>query len=237
MAVIAALNARETSGEGQEIITSLMAQSLTFQLAEVVAYEGRPPNDKGSRDCVGVRALHRFYECADGWLALVCERSDEAESLSRVLGVEFGVEALTAERDGDLAAAIAAALSNRARDETVQALLAAGVPAAPALRAAEALESDWLWENHTLERWTHPRLGDFIGVRTYADFSRTPAGFQHPTPDLGEHSTALLTEFGVAPDRIVALLATGAVFEPVHVAPHLAKSARTGNDNAALSVS
>ena len=236
-AVIAALNARERTGEGQEIITSLLAQSLTFQLAEVVAYEGRPPNDKGGRDCLGPRALHRFYECADGWLALVCERSDEAEALGRVLGVELGPDALSAERDGDLADCLATALSIRPRDATVQALLAAGVPAAPALRAAEALESDWLWENHTLERWTHPRLGDILGVRAYADFSRTPAGFQHPTPDLGEHSTALLTELGVTPERIEALLATGAVFEPAHIAPHLAKSARTGNDNAALSVS
>ena len=237
MAVIAALNARELTGEGQEIITSLMAQSLTFQIAEVVAYEGRPPNDLGGRDCLGPRALHRFYECADGWLALVCERPDEAYALGRVLGVEVGADALTAERDGGLAQAIAAALWTRPRDETVQALLAAGVPAAPALRAAEALQSEWLWENHTLEIWNHPRLGDIAGVRSYADFSRTPSGFRHPTPDLGEHSTALLAEFGVEPERIAALLAAGAVFEPVHVAPHLAKSARTGNDNAALSVS
>jgi len=237
MAVIAALNARERTGEGQEIITSLMAQSLTFQLAEVVAYEGRPPNDRGGRDCLGVRALHRFYACADGWLALVCERAEEAEALGRALGVEIGRDALTAPRDGPLAAAIAQALAGRPRDAALEALLTAGVPAAPALRAAEALESEWLWENRTLERWTHPRLGDFIGVRAYADFSRTPAGFQHPTPDLGEHSTALLAELGMPPERIAALLASGAVFEPAHVAPHLAKSARTGNDNAALSVS
>ncbi len=237
MAVVAALNARERTGEGQEIITSLMAQSLTFQLAEVVDYAGRPANDVGGRDCLGLRALHRFYECADGWLALVCARADEAHGVGFALGVEIGEAALAAPRDGVLARAIAEALSARPRDEAVQALLAAGVPAAPALRAAEALESEWLWENRTLERWTHPRLGDIVGVRAYADFSRTPAGFQHPTPDLGEHSTALLAEFGVPPERIAALLATGAVFEPAHVAPHLAKSARTGNDNAALSVS
>ncbi len=47
MSVIAALNARARTGVGQEIITSLMAQSLTFQLAEVVAYEGRPGADVG----------------------------------------------------------------------------------------------------------------------------------------------------------------------------------------------
>ena len=236
-AVIAALNARERSGEGQEIITSLMAQSLTFQLAEVVAYEGRPPNDRGGRDCLGPRALHRFYQCADGWLALVCEHDDQAQALGRTLQIRIGPDALTAPRDGLLADAIAATLATLPRDATVQALLSAGVPAAPALRAAEALESDWLWENETLELWTHPRLGDVIGVRAYADFSRTPSGFRHPTPDLGEHSTALLREFGVAEDRIAALLATGAVFESAHLGSVLAKSARVGNDNAALSVS
>ncbi len=236
MSVIAALNAREQTGEGQEIITSLMAQSLTFQLAEVVAYKDRPANDIGGRDCLGPRALHRFYECADGWLALVCTAECEAGALGDALKLEITPDALRAPRDGDLAQAIATSLATRSRDEAVQVLLSAGVPAAPALRAAEALESDWLWENQVLERWVHPRLGDVLGVRAYADFSRTPAGFSHPTPDLGEHSTSLLTELGVATERINALMASGAIFEPVHIAPHLAKSARTGNDNAALSV-
>jgi crotonobetainyl-CoA:carnitine CoA-transferase CaiB-like acyl-CoA transferase len=160
-----------------------------------------------------------------------------AEALGRTLGVEIGADALIKSRDGVLAEAIAGSLASRSRDETVLALLAAGVPAAPALRAAEALESEWLWENGVFEVWNHPRLGDILGVRAYADFSRTPSGFRHPTPDLGEHSTALLAELGVSPERIADLLATGAVFEPAHIAPHLAKSARTGNDNAALSVS
>ena len=236
MAVVAALNARERTGEGQEILTSLMAQSLTFQLAEVVSYPGRPPNDLGGRDCLGPRALHRYYACEDGWLGLVCETHEQARALGEMLGVAVSGDALTASRDGPLAEAIAQALSHRPRDQTAHALLAAGVPAAPALRAAEALESEWLWENGVLERWTHPRLGDVVGVRSYADFSRTPTGFRHPTPDLGEHSSALLAELGISPGRIASLMSTGAVFEPIHIAAHLAKSARTGNDNAALSV-
>ena len=235
-AVVAALNARERTGEGQEILTSLMAQSLTFQLAEVVAYEGRPPNDVGGRDCLGPRALCRFYGCADGWLALVCERQSEARALGRTLDVSIDAEALTAPRAGALAAAIAHALAARRRDDAVDALLAAGVPVAPALRADEALESGWLWENQALERWIHPRLGEIVGVRGYADFSRTLGGFSRPTPDCGEHTRELLAELGIAPERIAALLADGAIFEPAHLSAGLAKSARTGNDNAALSV-
>jgi crotonobetainyl-CoA:carnitine CoA-transferase CaiB-like acyl-CoA transferase len=235
--VIAALNRREVTGEGQEVKTSLMAQSLTFQLAEVTTYQGRPPNDVGARDCIGLSALHRFYRCGDGgWLAIVCERPDEAAALAGALGVDIGEpgEAMNAPRDGPLAQALEAAFAARPRAEAVQALLAAGVAAAPALRGPEAFDSGWLKENGLFEAWTHPRVGRMISVRSYADFSRGPGGFRHPTPDLGEHSGELLRELGIAPERIEALFASGAVFEPAEHMTRLAKSARPGDGGVAL---
>lgn len=236
MSVVAALNARERTGEGQEILTSLMAQSLTFQQAEVVAYAGRPTPDQGGRDCEGVRALTRFYPCADGWLAIACETEAEAANLGLALGLDLGdpAEALGAARDGRLAREIAAVLAHRSRDAAVADLIAAGVPAAPCLRAAEALQDDFLWQNGMFERWRHPRLGELVSVRGFADFARTPAGFVHPTPDIGQHSAALLAEFGIDPDRIARLFANGAVFEPAMVAGERAKSARPGDGGSAL---
>jgi crotonobetainyl-CoA:carnitine CoA-transferase CaiB-like acyl-CoA transferase len=209
---IAAVNARERTGEGQEVLTSLLAQSLLFQLGEMVNYEGRPPNDPGGLDCIGVRALHRYYACADGWIGLVCETPACAQALGQALGVEIPPDALTQPRDGDFAARLEASLSGRLRDEVLQALLTAGVAAAPVLRGAEALQSEWLWDNGCLEHWEHPRLGPAIGIRGYADLARTPGGFRGPTPDLAEHSVELLTDWGIAPDRIVSLIAAGAVF-------------------------
>ena len=235
--VIAALNRREVTGEGQEVLTSLMAQSLTFQLAEVTTYEGRPPNDIGSHDCIGVRALHRFYRCTDNqWLAIVCDRPDEARAVGQVLGLDIGepAAALAASRDGTLAKALEAAFAERSRDQVVQALVAAGVPAAPALRGPEAFDNAWLNDNRLFEHWTHPRVGEMISVRAYADFARGPGGFQHPTPDLGQHSGELLRELGVAPERIEALFASGAVFEPAEHLSRLAKSARPGDGGVAL---
>jgi crotonobetainyl-CoA:carnitine CoA-transferase CaiB-like acyl-CoA transferase len=210
--VIAAVNAREQTGEGQEVLTSLLAQSLLFQLGEMVSYEGRPPNDPGGLDCVGVRALHRYYACADGWIGLVCETQASARALGKAFGVEIPPDVLVQPRDGALAGALAAALAAQPRADALEALLAAGVAAAPVLRGAEALESAWLWENGCLEGWEHPRLGPAIGVRGYADLARTPGGFRYPTPDLAEHSVELLTDWGIAPQRIAALIAAGAVF-------------------------
>ncbi|CAN5897478.1 CoA transferase [soil metagenome] len=219
--IIAALNAREKTGEGQEISTSLMAQSLTFQQAEVTTYDGRPANDVGAQDCLGVRALHRYYQCADGWMALVCESTVEAAGVCGVLRVPVPDNALTASRDGHLACALELAFATRMRDGVLEELSAQGVPCAPVLRGYEAFESDWLWENDFFEVWRHPRLGDMLSVRAYADFARGASGFQRPTPDLGQHSGELLEELGYSPAKIAELLAAGAIFGPAANLAHL----------------
>src|SRR5581483_9079981 len=69
-AIVAALYAREQTGAGQNIETSLAAASAFWQFGELVDYEGRPPPPQGSRDCLGFAALDRYYRCADGWLTL-----------------------------------------------------------------------------------------------------------------------------------------------------------------------
>ncbi|MBI1199140.1 MAG: hypothetical protein GC203_14870 [Phenylobacterium sp.] len=210
--VIAALNARERTGEGQEIVTSLLAQSLLFQLGEMVTYEDRPPNDVGGVDCLGVRALHRYYACADGWLGIVCETEAEAAGLGRALGIDLGERALLAPRVGDLAERLEAAFAGLGRDAALDALLAEGVAAAPALRGPEALDDPWLNENDFFQHWEHRRIGPIVGPRAYADFRRTAGAFTRPTPDVGEHTAEVLADFGVTPERIADFLARGVVF-------------------------
>jgi crotonobetainyl-CoA:carnitine CoA-transferase CaiB-like acyl-CoA transferase len=213
MSVIAALNARERIGQGQEIITSLMAQSLLFQLGEMVTYEGRPPNDLGGVDCLGVRALHRYYACTDGWIGLVAETEAQARALGRALGIDVGEAALLAPREGELASKLETVLAQRPRAAALQALVTAGVAAAPVLRSAESLDDPWLAENGFYEPWNHPRLGPMMTVRGYADFARTPGGLHRPTPEPGEHSREVLRDYGIAEPRIRSLFDAGAVFE------------------------
>ena len=71
--VIAALNAREVTGTGQNIETCLAAQSALFQSAALTTWPGAPgiPAGGESGDCVGFAALDRYYACAeDGWITL-----------------------------------------------------------------------------------------------------------------------------------------------------------------------
>ncbi|MCA6296388.1 MAG: CoA transferase [Phenylobacterium sp.] len=220
--IISALNARRRTGEGQEVVTSLLAQSLTFQLGEVVTWEGRPPSPSGGVDCVGLSPVHRYYQCEDGWLAVAAETVAEAEALLRVLETPADpADALSAPPEGPLAGRLAATLAGRTRGGVLDALEAAGVPCAPCVRGYEAYEDAWLAENGVFEAWRHRRLGEAVGVRSYADFDRTPGGFRHPVPDAGEHTRQVLAEFGLAPERIETLLAEGAVFEPAAARSHL----------------
>ncbi|MCA6289102.1 MAG: CoA transferase, partial [Phenylobacterium sp.] len=220
--IISALNARRRTGEGQEVVTSLMAQSLTFQLDEVVTWEGRPPAPSGGVDCVGLSPVHRYYECQDGWLAVAAETVAEAEALLTVMETPADpADALSAPPAGPLAGRLAATLAGRTRGGVLDALEAAGVPCAPCVRGYEAYEDAWLAENGVYVAWRHARLGEAVGVRSYADFDRTPGGFRHPVPDAGEHTRQVLAEFGLAPERIEALLAVGAVFEPAAARSHL----------------
>ena len=213
MSVIAALNARERTGQGQEIITSLMAQSLLFQLGELVTYEGRAPNDLGGVDCLGTSALHRYYACADGWIGLVAETDLEAHALRLALGVDLGPAPLLASRDGEVAQRLETAFAARPRAEALDLLRRAGIAAAPVLRSAESLEDPWLAQNGFYEPWTHPRLGPMMTVRGYAEFARTPGGLHLPTPEPGEHTRDILRDYGVADARARTLFEAGAVFE------------------------
>jgi len=181
--VIAALNRREITGEGQEVLTSLMAQSLTFQLGEMTTYDGRPPNDVGARDCIGVRALHRFYQCGDaGWLAIVCERPDEARAVAACWASKWPTRTPRWPRRAterwprpwprpSPSGRGPRRLSSRGRRRR----------RGPGPARTGAFDSDWLKQNDMFEAWRHPRVGDIISVRAYADFSRGPAvSASHP---------------------------------------------------------
>ena len=117
----------------------------------MVTYAGRPPNDPGGLDCLGVRGAAPLLRLRRRLDRPRCDCEVQAAALGRTLGVEMPPEPLTQPRDGDLAVASGDGLAERPRAETLEALLAAGVAAAPVLRAAEALESEWLWENGCLE--------------------------------------------------------------------------------------
>lgn len=214
--VMAALYGRAVTGVGQEVETSLTAQSAMFQCGDLVAYKGRPPLKTGGVDCIGFSALDRYYACANGWLTLACTTKAHFAALAKVLGepqwlTEFP-DPLDAPRDGKLALEIDLCLAAHARDEIIGKLRAAGVPAAPVMRSNEASACDWLWDNGFYELRVHPDWGELVTGRCYADFSRGKSTFDRLHPELGEHGLEVLLDYGIDRERIVELAQKMVIF-------------------------
>jgi crotonobetainyl-CoA:carnitine CoA-transferase CaiB-like acyl-CoA transferase len=214
--VIAALNAREVTGLGQNVETCLAAQSALFQSAALTTWPGAPPPPEGERDCIGFSALDRYYACADGWITLGLTREAQVAALEAALGGDDWVrrfpDILNQPRRGDLAGEIAGTLRVRRRADVLAALAEAAVPATPVFRGDEARGEEWLWESGFFELRHHPTWGDMIASRAFADFSRGGAGFSRLDPELGEHTVEVLREFGFDMDRIRRLAEARLIF-------------------------
>ena len=218
--IVSALHERERSGEGQEVLTCLANQSILFQSGEVTWYDGRPANPKGARDCIGVSALNRYYQCADGgWVLIAGNRPEHFASVCVALGHPEWAGRLVAEKallegvNSPLADQIAGGMAAFPRDEAVDRLLSRGVPAAPALSPDDLFQSPWLHENGYFEYFDHPQFGAMMGPAQLGHFSRSGGGYPRRSPFIGEHSVEVLEEFGIAADRIAGLIASRVVLQ------------------------
>src|SRR5205823_5905913 len=70
LATVAALVARERTGRGQHVDVSLFRTAFAAPAAQMILFEGRPPDAVGGRDYLGPAASRRLYACRDGWICV-----------------------------------------------------------------------------------------------------------------------------------------------------------------------
>jgi crotonobetainyl-CoA:carnitine CoA-transferase CaiB-like acyl-CoA transferase len=187
-----ALYHRERTGAPQKVATSLAAMSALLQTEALVRYEGRPPADVGSRDHMGASALERFYRTTDGWFRLHATGHEDA--LER-MGLSIG--------------SLAEWASTVTRDEAVERLYAAGVPAAPARTLIEIAADPDVRANAVLHDDPRPDR-DGVTAGRHAHFSATMRMDSLVSPRLGQHTREVFAEIGYSSSDIDMLLGTGA---------------------------
>jgi crotonobetainyl-CoA:carnitine CoA-transferase CaiB-like acyl-CoA transferase len=82
------LAARDATGRGQQLMSTMIVSNMYANSDELIAYEGRPPVRQADAQLLGVSPLYRLYETADGWVFLACLRRREWESFCRAVARE-----------------------------------------------------------------------------------------------------------------------------------------------------
>ncbi|MDI6856987.1 MAG: CoA transferase [Dehalococcoidia bacterium] len=223
--VAAALYARERTGRGQLIETSLAAAAMAAQAGEFIRYEGRPADPPGGPDLLGVSAVYRAYQCSDGWLFLAVSTEAQAEALGMQAGAALPAgtghnarNLLDAPLHGEVAAGLERFFSMRCRQEAVKDLVAAGVPSAPCLAIGDLFDDGHLKANDLWWETEHPVNGPVRQTGRIVKWKRHRMRLERPAPLLGQHSREVLLAFGIDRGRIEDLISRRVVIAGADIA-------------------
>ena len=89
---------------------------------------------------------------------------------------------------------LAPTFTTRTRQEWIEVLLAAGVPAAPILDYGEAVDCEQAVARDMVQMVPHPVEGEFRALGFPVKLSGTPQQVRRPPPLLNEHEDEILAE-------------------------------------------
>jgi formyl-CoA transferase len=216
--VLGALVARQQTGRGQRVGTSLVGATLGFLVAPATdALAGNPPHSPRSRP---IASQTYAWTAADG-LPFTVHLSSPAkfwQGLARAGGrpeliddPRFRTQNDRRAHYDELHAELATVFATRPRATWLDILTAEDVPCAPIYDMRELFDDPQI-RGMGLEV-SLPR-GDREPIRTVGcpvEYSDTPAVVSIPPPALGEHTDAILAEAGYDAAAIAALRAQGAL--------------------------
>jgi crotonobetainyl-CoA:carnitine CoA-transferase CaiB-like acyl-CoA transferase len=222
--VLAALYHQRTTGEGQELWTSLMDGGAVFA-SDALLVNGeavpRPRMDKGLH---GTDACYRLYETQDGWIQIAAVKESEWIALCATLGVpeladdaRFAVADLRRENREALEELLAERFKAKTERTWSRALDDAGVPNEVPVdtQAGDLVLFDADNERLGLvAEYEHPSMGTLRQFGELIQFSDTPARVHGPPPRVGENTREILEWLGYDEQAIDALFADNVINWP-----------------------
>jgi benzylsuccinate CoA-transferase BbsF subunit len=219
-AILAAVEHRRQTGEGQHIDLAQVECSLHFLAPGMLDYfvNGRVQERAGNTSAY--HAPHGVYPCAgeDRWVAIACGTEEQWRSLCAVTGLGWEDDsrfATFAARQADrevLDGTLAAWTAPRDPDALERDLQAAGVPVHRATSAADAIADPQLRARGHFATVAHEELGPVVLEAPRIRMSRTDAGLRLPGPMFGQHNEYVLRDLlGMSEEEVVELIVAGAL--------------------------
>jgi crotonobetainyl-CoA:carnitine CoA-transferase CaiB-like acyl-CoA transferase len=218
LGILVALLEREKSGKGQAVETSLLQAQifmLDFQAARFLV-NGEVAPQAGNNHPTSIPT--GVFKTRDGYINVAAPGQKMWQRLCRAAGAEpllqkadYKDEAARSRNRDALTADIESYLGTRTSAEWVACFNKAGVPSGPIYAINEVFDDpqvQHLRVAQSVRRKDKSKmrlLGQAVGL------SRTPSRLAVRPPELGEHTDAVLKEFGFSKRDIAALHKAGAV--------------------------
>jgi crotonobetainyl-CoA:carnitine CoA-transferase CaiB-like acyl-CoA transferase len=209
--ILAALVARERQGIGQWVQVDLYSTAIAVQCQEISAIVNQRTDTRRSAAGIAspwLSAPCGMYRTADGWLAVAMapiERVAEAVADPGLAELDAWVDRDEAKRRLDKI------FPTRTTDQWLAALLPAGIWAAPARTAREAVDQLRAEGSPLLRTVEHPAAGTIELIGCPITMTATPWQLRLPPPLVGEHTAEV---FGPVVDPATVAELVGSTAEP-----------------------
>ena len=196
--ILAALQAREKTGEGQMVDIGMLDCQVALLENAIIRYTttGEVPGPLGARH--PSIAPFEAFEAKDGYV-IFAVGTPHWKRFCRIIGREelledprFATNALRAENHGALQPIIAQIAQTKKVREWIDVMEKAGVPCGPINTIDQVVADPQVQARGMITAIHHPEVGTIRLPASPIRLSRTPGRVDRPAPRLGEHTTDVL---------------------------------------------
>jgi crotonobetainyl-CoA:carnitine CoA-transferase CaiB-like acyl-CoA transferase len=216
--VLLAMQERQRSGLGQEIDVALYESVFAMMESLIPEYDAFGYIREPAGSALPGITPSNSYPCNDGAYVLIAGNGDSIyKRLMNLIGRDdLGNDPRLAQNDGRsehadmIDAAIAEWTTQRSRDDVIEALKGARVPAGYPYTAADIVQDPHYLARQMIEQ-VQTSTGPLKVPGVLPKLSRTPGRIGSGGPELGEHSDDILAGLGLSDEQVKGLRERGII--------------------------